>query len=68
MSCGSAAHPMPAITASLTRVLRMRRSGAQRLAGRLQTFNWEHLDLDDVYISEERLKAPLEAFPASEFS
>ncbi|MDR6666961.1 GNAT family N-acetyltransferase [Rhizobium sp. 1399] len=37
-------------------------------AGCLQTFNWKHLDLDDVYISEERLKALLEAFPASEFS
>jgi CelD/BcsL family acetyltransferase involved in cellulose biosynthesis/Flp pilus assembly protein TadD len=34
----------------------------------LQSFNWKHLDLDDVYMSEARLKTFLAAFPASEFS
>lgn len=34
----------------------------------LMTFNWKHLDLDDVYVSSERLKTFLAAFPASEFS
>ncbi len=37
-------------------------------AGCLQTFNWKHFDLDDVYMSAERLKAFQAAFPASEFS
>jgi len=34
----------------------------------LQGFNWKHLDLDDVYMSEARLKTFLAGFSASEFS